>query len=119
MKLREGFVSNSSSSSFVIKKYELSQRQIDQIVNHKEVSQTFVKPDDWEDEYGIWDERYIFCQDGEEWGIEIQPEHIYGYTAMDNFDMSRFLEHIGINETHIEWGDYYGAWEPGGYCDEN
>lgn len=113
MKLRHGFVSNSSSSSFLIKKYELSQRQIDQIVNHKEVSKTFTKPADCE-----WG-RYVFCQDGEEWGIEIQLEHIYGYTAMDNFDICSFLNRIGVKEEHIEWGDYYGAWEPEGYCDEN
>ena len=34
MKIRQGFVSNSSSSSFVINKINLSEKQIEQIKNH-------------------------------------------------------------------------------------
>ena len=28
---------------------------------------------------------------------------IRGYTSMDNFDMHKYLEKIGVNEEHINW----------------
>lgn len=87
MKTRNGFVSNSSSSSFLIVKYELSPKQIDQIVNHRE--ECF--------KYGM------HCDGGEEWSIEDPGEVLIGTTDMDNFDMDQFLTYIGVRRSIIDW----------------
>lgn len=39
MKLRNGFVSNSSSSSYIINRHKINEKQLDQIINHIEESQ--------------------------------------------------------------------------------
>ena len=88
MKKRIGFVSNSSSSSFVIAKTALTEEQIESIKNHSTLGA----------EYGI--------PYGDEWGWTIEEdEHtIEGYISMDNFDMDEFLEKIGVDSNHIKWG---------------
>lgn len=83
MKARQGFVSNSSSSSFVIQKKDLTPEQLDLIRNHME------------DEY---------CRSGEAWEITETDTTIEGYAFMDNFDMKDYLERVGIL-LKIEWGD--------------
>lgn len=75
MKTRAGFVSNSSSSSFVLDKDHLSPAQIDQIKRHTKLAQDF----------GI-----------EHWMIEEREHIILLETWMDNFNMSEFLEHIKV-----------------------
>lgn len=83
MKIRQGFVSNSSSSSFVINKECLSPKQIKQIYKHQTSGLDFALTDYWsitEDEY-----------------------RLYGSTIMDNFDMAEFLEIIGVNSKDIQW----------------
>ena len=56
MKIRNGFVSNSSSSSFIINKKCLTKEQIDQICNYKEVARVLGNYDslelsDWQKKY--------------------------------------------------------------------
>jgi hypothetical protein len=86
MKMRDGFVSNSSSSSFIISKYHLSKGQIDKIYNHAVIGRDLGIPHtDWA------------------WSITETDENIKGSTVMDNFDMHRFLNEIGINGDLIEW----------------
>ena len=81
MKIRMGFVSNSSSSSFLIQRKYISESQLEQIVNH-------------DDEAG-----------DDEWEITVTDTIVRGFTIMDNFDMAEFLEKIGVDSDHILWDD--------------
>jgi hypothetical protein len=87
MKIRNSFVSNSSSSSFIIKKCYLTPEQIEYIRDHKQHGLYFGI--DYSDDY---------------WAITEDDSSISGYTSMDNFDMSEFLDKIGV-KGHIEWGE--------------
>ena len=88
MKIRNGFVSNSSSASFTIPKYEISGRQAQQIIDHAEECK----------KYGM------FCSDSEAWDIDDYDAHnIKGSTIMDNFDMHEFFGHIGVDPDVVRW----------------
>ena len=95
MKVRNGFVSKSSSSSFVINKYELSQRQIDQIENHAEVSGGLICP------RGDWGDTEL-CP----WDINIDESTVCGFTICDNFNMKQFLIAIGVRQNAVRWDNY-------------
>ena len=92
MKTRAGFVSNSSSSSFIVSLDDVSSRQLELIKNHHLVMG---------DEYGIsvWDSH-------DEWDITVTRNHVKGTTMMDNFDMERYLKAIGISGDVVEWSDW-------------
>lgn len=97
MKIRNGFVSNSSSSSFIVSLKLLTEEQIDKIVNHIEESK--------KDEYkykGFYNEPY------NEWSITIDEEagFLEGYTTLDNFDMYEFLILVGVPEKYVR---FYGS----------
>jgi len=83
MKIRCGFVSNSSSSSFVIKKHYLSQQQIDGIKNHATCGIEYANKDYWE--------------------ITETEDEIQGSTFMDNFNIYSYMYvKLGIKKEHIE-----------------
>ncbi len=83
MKIRQGFVSNSSSSSFIIGKSNLTVAQLDAIKNHHmHVEKSY-----------------------DTWSITEEDDLVKGSTDMDNFDMNIFLEKIGIDEEKIHWSD--------------
>jgi hypothetical protein len=79
MKIRIGFVSNSSSSSFVIPLHYISAFQLEQIKNHGTQA------------------------DGDAWGINVTETTVEGSTSMDNFDMHHFLYEIGVPEARVTW----------------
>lgn len=89
MKLRIGFVTNSSSSSFTIAKSDLTDDQIEKIKNYFEVAKE-VGMNDFDD----W------------WDINETNFKISGFTCMDNGDMNKFLRLIGINRDIVEWEDW-------------
>ena len=89
MKTRNGFVSNSSSSSFIISKNVLNEIQIDAIKNH--ASNLYFKRSG--------------CDKYDAWNISEDDLFIYGSTSMDNFDMEKFLSIIGVDLNTISWGD--------------
>lgn len=88
MKIRTGFVSNSSSSSFVIKKQDLTDLQILKIYDY--LNEAKILGLHISDEY---------------WEISEDEYNIKGWTFMDNFDMAEFFDRIGISNLIVEWSD--------------
>ncbi len=88
MKIRTGFVSNSSSSSFIIDLDVLSPRQIRLIEEHIEHFGEF-------SHYaGLMDKWDIYELDGK----------ITGTTSMDNFNMESFLKEVfKVDRADIKW----------------
>ena len=91
MKIRVDFVTNSSSSSFTIRKKTLSEKQIQAIWNHSALG-----------------EKLNLDYFDESWQIAETDEFITGETYMDNFDMKELFDIIGIRPTQVTWG----TWEP-------
>jgi hypothetical protein len=90
MKLRNGFISNSSSSSFIINLKDLNDEQINKIINHM----------DYADDYGLREE---WLNDWDTWHIKIKGYIVEGYTNMDNFDMYEFIDKIGVKKEYVKW----------------
>jgi len=81
MKIRQGFVSNSSSASFVIDKTKLCPWQIEAIIDHIHAGKK------------LFNAEHICDEDA--WDVTEEESTMSLYTSMDNFDMLEFLEKIG------------------------
>lgn len=89
MKIRYDFVTNSSSSSFLIAKKHLDNDQLEAIRNHSELG-----------------EKLGIDYSEESWEIRESNGYITGSTDMDNFDMEEFLEKIDVNMSKVDWSDW-------------
>ena len=89
MKVRRDFVTNSSSSSFLIAKKDLDVGQILAIKLHPWLGEKL----------GIPNSECSWC-------IEENNSYIAGFTSIDNFDMTEFLEKINVNMDKVVWSNY-------------
>lgn len=89
MKVRIGFITNSSSSSFLIMKKYLSEKQLQAIRMHSELG-----------------ERLHLQWAGDSWSIHENQDFITGETYMDNFDISELFGIIGIPANKVMWSEF-------------
>ena len=100
MKIRTGFVSNSSSSSFVVFKDALSKREQDMILNYQDCIDIFILNDE------KIKEMFEYYR-SDPWRIIEYEDFIFGETSMDNFSMSSYFDYIKLDESYIKWDDGY------------
>lgn len=86
MKVKSDFVTNSSSSSFVIRLRDLHGAQLHAILENDQSDQAHGDP---------------------YWLKEVRYGYLLGYTSMDNYDYEEFFKKIGVNSENVHWGDGY------------
>lgn len=90
MKMRSDFVTNSSSSSFLIAKKYLDKDQIDAIHHHIEMMTEMKMIDE--------------SLKDDEWDIDETDDFISGFTSSDDLPMENFLQKIQVAECVVTWG---------------
>jgi hypothetical protein len=104
MKIRNGFVSNSSSSSFVLLLKDITPSQLDMLQRHTQIAQAA----GWA--FGEYPGDNEVCCCGwagtkDAWEITVTDKSVKGYTVQDNFNMRAFMGRIGIASDLAKWSD--------------
>ena len=91
MKIRSGFVSNSSSSSFVVSLSVISASDLQKLLQYSDVEE--VPRRGWRDS----------------WSIEVNEEKgiVRGWTSMDNGDLDEYLKANGIDDSVFTYDHNY------------
>lgn len=89
MKIRKSFVTNSSSSSFVINLSELTPYTTEVFKNPKLVEDQLIPTCDMT--------REEYMEEADRWDIREEDGKLYGYTTMDNFDYSQLFYICGLD----------------------
>lgn len=89
MKIRKSFVTNSSSSSFVIDLSELTPYTVEVFKNPKLVEDQLIPTCDMT--------REEYMEEADRWDIREEDGKLYGYTTMDNFDYSQLFYICGLD----------------------
>lgn len=95
MKIKIGFVTNSSSCSFTIPKRYLNEMQIMAIKDHIEFAHML------SEKYPDWDFGWA-----DAWKVTEFEDRLELDTSMDNFDMHFFITCIGVPEEAIQDYDH-------------
>lgn len=104
MKIRTGYVSNSSSSNFVVFKDALSNEQLDMILNYKECIESFILLDEENNNKDNIKEKFEYYKT-DPWTIAEHEDFIFGDTSMDNFGMPEYFEYVNIPKDYVMWDD--------------
>lgn len=84
MKIRHSFVSNSSSSSFVVSLDDITTRQYYDILNH-----------------GL----SRGCEIEDSWVIRKDDNWLYGSTIIENFSMYEYMVKLNVDMDKVEWSE--------------
>lgn len=103
MKIRSGFVSNSSASSFILQKEYVTPAQIKWIKNHLHKARKLNQKLDKGNKFYVGDE--------DEWHIHETETTLEGSHFIDNFDMERYLLSLGIPSEAFEFFDRETSWD--------
>ena len=106
MKIRNGFVSNSSSSSFVVLKKSLTTKQTEMILNIEETIEKLIKIDEKNNDIDNLKDKFSYFNT-DPWRVVEYDDYIFGETSMDNFSMYDFFDYINVKKEFVKWGDGY------------
>jgi hypothetical protein len=87
MKIRMGFVSNSSSASFVVKLADITDEQLVGLMQAT---------------YAYGTQQYK----GDSWDINIVGDELHGSTSMDNGDLREWMDKLEIDASKFIWEDW-------------
>lgn len=97
MKVRNGFVSNSSSSSFVVRIDDINTDQLDKLFHHIDNIDLLKNV--------ISVEYLSLLHKHDAWKLIRTQDFIIGETIQNNFPMDKFLKVIGIKESNVFWDE--------------